>query len=260
MKICTVTITGADDSIDPQDLVQLSKKYPFVEWGILLSMNSQGSPRFPSRDWMQRLLDRSDELRLSGHLCGKWVRDLVAGEPSYQQANPHLWPMFKRIQLNFHGNTEGFCPRFLDAIHLAHDKQFIFQLPNFENELFTKCREANLNVVPLFDLSHGQGVTPETWPEPLAGVCCGFAGGLGPDNIEHELEKIQSSAINAEVWIDMETKVRSDDNARFDLYKVERCLDIAEDYVTPDSWGKAYLQTGAAKKKIQDSLPPPPKG
>jgi hypothetical protein len=204
---------------------------------------------------MRRLKKHTGSLRLSGHLCGQWVRDLIQGNPTYQKERPDTWALFKRIQLNFHGNTEGFCLRFLDAIHLVHDKQFIFQIDQFDNEMFAKCRKAKLNVAPLFDLSHGQGRTPETWPEPLVGIRCGFAGGLGPDNIESELKKIQASAINAEVWIDMETNVRSNNN--FDLDKVERCLDIAEDYVTPDSWGEAYLETDGAKQKVHNSLPPP---
>ena len=35
----TVTITGADDSIQPSQLLDLQKEFPFVEWGILLSRN-----------------------------------------------------------------------------------------------------------------------------------------------------------------------------------------------------------------------------
>lgn len=32
-----ITMTGADDSIRPQDLLPISEKFPRVEWGILLS-------------------------------------------------------------------------------------------------------------------------------------------------------------------------------------------------------------------------------
>ena len=28
-----VTITGADDSVRPTDLLELSREFPFVEWG-----------------------------------------------------------------------------------------------------------------------------------------------------------------------------------------------------------------------------------
>lgn len=47
-----VTITGADDSTDISQLVELSQEFPFVEWGILVSRRSEGGPRFPSREWI----------------------------------------------------------------------------------------------------------------------------------------------------------------------------------------------------------------
>lgn len=35
-----VTVTGADDSIDPGDLISIQQEYPFVEFAILLSRKS----------------------------------------------------------------------------------------------------------------------------------------------------------------------------------------------------------------------------
>jgi hypothetical protein len=43
-----VTITGADDSINYHKLFDISHQFPFVEWEILLSKNSEGYPRFPT--------------------------------------------------------------------------------------------------------------------------------------------------------------------------------------------------------------------
>ncbi len=48
-----VTVTGADDSINYYRLFELSEKYPFVEWGLLLSKNSEGYPRFPTWNWIE---------------------------------------------------------------------------------------------------------------------------------------------------------------------------------------------------------------
>ena len=84
-NINRVTLTGADNSIEPQQLFELSEKYPFVEWGILLSRNSMGSKRFPSLKWMNRLesLDKdyfNQEILYSGHLCGSFVKELLMGE------------------------------------------------------------------------------------------------------------------------------------------------------------------------------------
>jgi hypothetical protein len=69
-------------------------------------------------------------------------------------------------------------------------------------------------------------VLAKEWPKPLEDVLCGYAGGLGPDNIEAQLELISKAVGNREIWVDMETHVRSNDDQRFDLDKVEKVLEI----------------------------------
>lgn len=72
---------------------------------------------------------------------------------------------------------------------------------------------------PLFDKSGGAGILPNEWP--VAEGYAGYAGGLSPDNVEHELMRIQEARNGYPVWIDAETKLRSDDDKVFELYKVE---------------------------------------
>jgi hypothetical protein len=56
MKIRYVTLTGADDDVDPQQLAEISQEYPFVEWGILFSQSKSGVERYSSIDWVVELL------------------------------------------------------------------------------------------------------------------------------------------------------------------------------------------------------------
>ena len=59
---------------------------------------------------------------------------------------------------------------------------------------------------------------------------CGYAGGLGPDNLKAELEYLDYFLPeNTVIWIDMETNVRT--NAKLDLDKVKKCIDIVEPYI-----------------------------
>ncbi len=62
MKIDKVTLTGADDSVRPAELVEISQQYPLVEWGILFSKSQQGTARFPHsigyRNWTISLMGR----------------------------------------------------------------------------------------------------------------------------------------------------------------------------------------------------------
>lgn len=42
MPLTRVTITGADDAVEPAELQALSHEFPFVEWGILHSYKRFG--------------------------------------------------------------------------------------------------------------------------------------------------------------------------------------------------------------------------
>ncbi len=106
-----VTITGADDSVYPETLLQLSRIYPFAEWGILMSRSNEGSPRFPTQIWINELIRAIDKpsplnIPLSAHICGYWVRDICRGGLDLYYARKEMLRHFTRMQLNFHGETQ----------------------------------------------------------------------------------------------------------------------------------------------------------
>jgi hypothetical protein len=245
MILDRVTITGADDSIRPDDLIPLARDFPFVEWGILFSGRRLGLPRYPSRAWLSELgkLMWHVPMKLSAHLCGRWVRDLVTGAKfTWRDEHKLEYDHFQRVQLNFHGEFHrrgsGFetilsdeSPRAEGHGMGARDgKQFILQCDGVNDhaaeEIVPWC-----NAVPLFDRSGGAGVLPKEWPKAWPGVYCGYAGGLGPDNLAEQLDRIELAAGGEHVWIDMERRVRSEDDSRFDLEKVRRVLETAAPWV-----------------------------
>lgn len=235
MILDRVTITGADDSIEASDLVALSKEFPFVEWGILFSGSRQGTPRYPGTVWLAELWKASTEgLNLSAHLCGKWVRELVLeGQPSWWLSHGRLAEAFRRVQLNFHGEYHKAALGFIRALReRQHD--YIFQHDGVNDGLIsTFTSTPNLRAYPLFDRSHGAGVVPGEWPKSIW-TYQGYAGGLGPDNLAEELGRIKEAAGKARIWIDTETKVRSEDDSGFDLDKVRKFLEIAKPFVTSE--------------------------
>lgn len=259
--IKTVTVTGADDSIQPEDLFPITREFPFVEWGILFSKSSEGRARFPSQDWVAGLQDmvlgtddfhERDESKdptpkLSAHICGRWVRDLCAGNPTIIQEIASLG-VFERIQLNFHAYVhrienrarfvrglaliEGY--RIGKAEMLAWSKghtQFIFQLDNVNDGTATEATVAGIDAMGLFDLSGGAGTLPGQWPRQNTNM--GYAGGLSPDNVAEQLEKIEQVA-GSVAWIDAETHLRSADDTQFDLDKVRSFLEAAKPWVITD--------------------------
>lgn len=226
-----VTITGADDSIDPGKLAEITLQYPFVEFGILLSSKREGSPRYPSLDWMMRLKNYLLG-NLSGHLCGRWVRNLCMGENDFLSERVGLIDIFNRIQLNFHSERHNLDKeKFIEMLNYIDScpvMQVILQWDGVNNAFLDIAREGAVSVVPLFDLSGGAGELPEKWPESIG--YCGYAGGLSLDNLGANLIKIKNVVENP-VWIDVETHVRSNDNKQFDIKKVTEFLEIAKNWV-----------------------------
>jgi len=241
-----ITVTGADDSVDPQRLAELARKYSMAEFGILFG-NHSDVPRFPSPGWVNRLeLAFADfpSRRMSAHHCGRLAHDFLCNPRRSFSRSRYC----ARMQVNTHGTTadvdsEAFARNLAEASR--HDWQVILQLDQANDDLFEfalheRDRQAErlrhdgnfINVVGLHDRSHGAGVLPPAWPSPVANGRCGYAGGLSPDNVAAELEKIESLYAGRPdgYWIDSETRLRSEDDSVFDLEKVEAFLARATEW------------------------------
>ena len=250
MRLSRVTITGADTSISPEALVSLSKSYPFVEWGILVSFSSQiilNIPyltRFPPPTWIRELqhLAIHHPMQLSLHICGRWPRYLLLGDLALPAT---LYEGFQRVQFNFPPNCWhlSYDPEhFVETLRAFGQRQLIFQIddPRAIDALEDASkRGSDLDCVPLFDQSHGSGMLPQRWPTwrmlQHAYPTYGYAGGLGPYNLRSEIPQIAHVAGEVDVWIDMETHVRTDDRQCFSLEKVARCLEILEPFVSGET-------------------------
>lgn len=241
-----VTVTGADDTIKPEELVAIQKRFPFAEFGILMHESSTygtGLSRFPSASWLQKLCDVAcrTPLNLSGHLCGHWVRQAFLGNwPDFGKIDNRFQKRFGRWQLNTHAEPVDFSPVHFDSVLWPINtmgQKVIFQLDGVNDEKAeTMLARGHKNLMGLFDLSHGAGRLPSSWPIPLDGMICGYAGGLSPDNVAEQLCGIQKAVKDLRrmeflaSWIDAETKLRNDKDV-FDLEKVVKFLESAEPWV-----------------------------
>lgn len=235
-----VTMTGADDSINPRALIELSAEFPFVEWGILFSQSSIGTPRYPSREWIEDYSNVAgdNDFQSSAHLCGKWVRDIVLNANfSWTEEYRYNLAQFRRIQLNFHAAQHPPCAEFYTLLDQYPGKSFILQMDGVNESILLAGRERGvMNVYPLFDLSGGAGIVPDKWEAAFPGMYCGYAGGLGPQNLGDNLPLIVAAAkqnpdAEDRIWIDMETHIRSQDDFQFDLEKVRACLELVKPWV-----------------------------
>lgn len=242
MNLDRVTITGADESIiSLHGLAELNEEFPFVEWGILTSDSRMGSPRYPSRRWIDGLREMLlDDAALSLHVCGKWAREILEGN---NLLPPGIADGFQRIQLNVREDSPCNPPVFYRAVYAMGEKQFIFQTRGRGNTLIghlydqADLADSQVDAVSLFDTSGGKGIAPSEWPEPFymeddETYCYhGYAGGLGPHNLEQQLPLIEKASAQTRIWVDMETHVRSENDSVFDLDKVRHCLEVCAPFV-----------------------------
>lgn len=241
--IKTVTVTGASDDTSIKGMEDIQARFPFVEWGILFSRKMAGkSNRFPSEDWFVDLKDcvqnHGLRLNLAAHLCGQLVNVFLNQKCSGSSllSDPSAWisyliedSVFNRVQINTHGERHKYDLEAIESyLKFAPNVEFITQFDNVNDYIFELEHAGYTNISALYDLSHGAGVLPEGWHKPLSGIFTGYAGGLSPDNLEEQLQKLDN-IVNEPIWIDAETWLRTDD--LFDLEKVVKFLEIAKSRV-----------------------------
>lgn len=221
--LISLTITGADDSTDPGDMLALSAEFPFLEWGINLSTPLMGMPGYPTitPEWTTSLLPLAEKCALSAHLGGKFAWDTVEGIiPAWLPA------IFKRCQVN--GYEAGYCKGVTD-LSLDYPIEFILQCRSVDD--LQSCATQAIamgRASVLFDPSGGRGLEPFSWPVAPLNTKIGFAGGITPENVEPVIgEIVAANPTLPSFWIDIESGVRTND--RLDLAKVrEVCEKVAE--------------------------------
>ena len=236
MKINRVTITGADNNTDIKEMLEISKQYPFVEWGILFSPKRIGEERYPDSDWLDKLSKKYsyDAIRLSAHLCGGYTREMLLGKSDL--INPpdikHFLALCGRMQLNFNAQkTTVDENKFFALVNCFIGGRIILQQNKSNKNICDEARKRNLkNISFLYDSSGGRGTIASQWKKPFDGFFTGYAGGLSPENLEEELKKIEEVAGDSEIWIDTESRVRT--NGVLDMDKVKQFLQIALKYTS----------------------------
>mmetsp|Transcript_36496 Transcript_36496/g.56072 ORF Transcript_36496/g.56072 Transcript_36496/m.56072 type:complete len:205 (+) Transcript_36496:391-1005(+) len=195
-------------------------------------------------------------MKLAAHFCGERVNEVLRGDVSFVK-QVYEWG-FERIQINATAvngvdtsllEGENAVDTFVKMAASFPNVEFIVQQndetkPLWEGLLLLASQKDTSiggdgdddyiggtlppNISMLLDESKGTGVMRSTWPSPPTEYRVGYAGGIGPTNIEEVLSKIQSVAKGRSVWIDMEsslrTKQKNDSNDVFDLDKCRSCI------------------------------------
>lgn len=227
-----VSLTGPDDRTAIPALAELGARFSFVEWALLYVPHNEGAPRNPTRAWREAFFDSEVLGSRAVHLCGS-----LAFEELLTASLPAEILRADRLQLNVNARRQDFSDQqVLDIFRRALDlgpaiilqrhaetaalvDRFVAGLPSADKP----------RVHVLLDDSKGAGKAPDTWRRPptLDGVQCGYAGGIGPQNVTKVLESVNGET--QPYWIDMESGVRTDNE--FDLAKAQAVLCAASDWI-----------------------------
>jgi hypothetical protein len=230
-----ITFTGIDESCPIADLFALlDAGCSRIELGILYSDTRAGAGRYPGASWIRQTARRIHSVYGRGHValhvCGSAVRRLLRGEALHPDLS--VIGGFERIQLNgrFTDEEVGAFRKFVWNLNGGRVITQFDSNPSLHTATGTVyerlCSDgiARHTHQVLFDASGGRGVVREEWPAHLGGWACGYAGGLGPDNLRDELPRIAAAAGAFPYWIDMESKLR-DGVDQFSLVLAHRALD-----------------------------------
>jgi len=227
-----ISFNGVDEKTDLKRLVMVQRRFPRIEFGVILSKNwKENGNRYVDPAILSNL--RGLGLNLSAHLCGSVAREAIRDnwEPALELCGGNF-DIFKRTQLNIARYDNN--PEILNFDNIPDniEEVIIQQKSAGECDLFREynARTGNPHVVVLIDASGGSGksldkyelINNMTSMKSVKGRV-GFAGGIGHHNVADVLYEMQIYPDNW--WIDMESKVRTCD--WFDLDKVSAVCGIA---------------------------------
>jgi phosphoribosylanthranilate isomerase len=238
---------GADDSVSPRLLGVYSHMYPYVEFGVLFRPDKEGEPRYASSAWVQELAAVAGKfngtMKLAGHLCGSRVNEVLEGDDSFLTSLSKLG--FQRVQINATAVNGVDVSRlaesvdsFLTVVTKHPELEFILQkneetqplwesILQRDSDMAGKAGYLPSNVSMLVDESKGTGISPSSWPEPPEEYRIGYAGGIGPKNIEKVLGDVIEAGKGKAIWIDMESSLRSQKNDK-DVFDLDKCYHVIE--------------------------------
>ena len=240
-KLRALGFCGADDSVHPNMLGLISHAYPFVEWGVLFRPDLEGQPRYASTEWVQRLsrVASTASMRLAAHLCGSRVNEVLNGDDEFLSTLPALG--FQRVQINATAvngvdisRLKESVPALAGLMQKYPNLEFILQKNDETEPLWEGMLQSDAcgplghlanNVSMLVDESKGTGVLASSWPSTPEEYKIGYAGGIGPQNIEEVLNDVMKAAQGKPVWIDMESSLRSNKNGK-DVFDIDKCYEV----------------------------------
>ena len=223
MNIRYITCSDPRNHNTHDEMFDLWKIDPRVEIAVQMHPGKV-SPDTERYKWIRQLVDKASQssgnwLRLAVHVNNDWCDEIcngkIPGPLAFVFTTRNIddfFPVVERIQLNMPQKTaDNFNPEKLKRVidHFG-DISFIIQYNNRTKDATDKLYKTGAQFDLLFDASGGRGESPESWQKPVYGPehLQGYAGGLKPETVGTELDKIVKVARNRDIWVDIEGGVQ----------------------------------------------------
>lgn len=235
LEILKISCCGANEFNDINEILAFLKLNPRAEigFGVSSQNSSQGEVRYNYISHLfQMLSENSIKNQVALHINREWSKTVaIDGKLPESILNLiKLAPGNIRLQVNYVGSGYGTLAKnpkkFYKLIESSGEK-IRYILPfNSVNENFIMALSKGTNKFDvLYDNSFGTGKSAENYKFLFKNQLQGYAGGLSPDNIKKELNKINAvQKERSEIWIDAESGLRKDNLNTLDLKKAQSFL------------------------------------
>lgn len=241
IAVSRVTIVGADDSIPPEELFNITNEFPFVEFGINVAPGPP-SPRFPSQRWLDLLAaachrsTANKNIAVAGHISGPWVGEIFQGKWPYPGPGSDFSSIVSRWQLNTNGIGHQYNIKKLVKVlkyQNAVAGEIVFQHDGKNTAAIETCQAEGVRLSLLSRIPNSRGIQAPS-PPPHLGGQNGYAGELSSANLESRLRALEPFN-EGPVWLAVETHMRTDRDKQFSLTRVREFLTIAKAWIKEPS-------------------------
>lgn len=244
MNLVKATMSGVNEMTDIRKLLEIMARYRFAEIGVQVNENkcNFGSRRY---NWLHGLVVQANyqhqAVNAALHINPSWVEEFGQGYlvPELQQLlslrNCLGNPFFGRIQLNFKVGRDR-TPDIYRMFQLMQNystRRFILSYNDANAEIIEQIRDLSrgfaVGIDLLFDDSHGEGIAPaKRKPIVYKDWVQGYAGGIGPHNVEtvlDEIARLESKRHSyAGITIDAECKLKCSEG----YVDLDRCIEYLQ--------------------------------
>lgn len=240
MKLRYITCSDPREDIPVENILRLSQVAPNIEIAIQ-AHPSKMSFDMPRQKWFSKLLKESLSMPVPPNLalhvnldwCDKICQGYLAPEliEIFCLLRDDGTPVVRRWQINIHGSKTKKINTANIASLLANnpDREFIFQYGASEYNRIHRLDKTGAKFSVLYDTSGGAGKLTKNWRMPLfENHPQGYAGGLSPENVSENLDKIAKVAGNrTDIWIDAEGKLKTPGTKTFDINRANQYIKTA---------------------------------